>query len=193
MTWNGGRDESVPEQCAGEIRALQRPLHRIGTTASVFDLGAYEYQTYGGFYGLDDVIDEFTVAGPAIAPDTTPPTVALTAPANGATVSGTVTLTATATDNVAVTGVQFQLDGATLAGTPTVAGSTYTFSWNSKTATNGTHTLAAIASDAAGNTATSSVSVTVANDSTPPDGDDDLANRRLKRYRDGQRVRQCQR
>ena len=46
--------------------------------------------------------------------DTTAPTVSLTAPANGATVSGTVTLTATATDNVGVAGVQFLLDGATL-------------------------------------------------------------------------------
>ena len=61
------------------------------------------------------MIDEFTVAGPGIALDTTPPVVALTAPVNGATVSGTVALTATATDNVAVTGVQFQLDGKNLA------------------------------------------------------------------------------
>ena len=81
--------------------------------------------------------------------------------------SGTVTLTANATDNVAVTGVQFQLDGGTW---PDVdrRGLDLQFSWNSTTAANGTHTLTAIASDAAGNTATSSVSVTVANDSTPP-------------------------
>ena len=31
------------------------------TAASVFDLGAYEYQTFGGFNVSDDVIDEFTV------------------------------------------------------------------------------------------------------------------------------------
>ena len=138
------------------------------SAASVFDVGAYEYLTYGGFYGLDDVIDEFTVTGSATAPDTTPPVVALTAPANGATVNGTLALMATATDNVAVTGVQFQLDGANLAGTPNVAGSTYTYSWNSKTVSNGPHTLTAIATDAAGNTASSSVSVTVNNNTTPP-------------------------
>ena len=28
-------------------------------------MGAFEYETYGGFYGLDDVIDEFTVTAPA--------------------------------------------------------------------------------------------------------------------------------
>src|SRR5207237_2104196 len=49
----------------------------------------------------------FTVTTPG--PDTTPPTVSLTAPANRATVSGTVTVSASATDNVGVVGVQFQL------------------------------------------------------------------------------------
>ena len=74
--------------------------------------------------------------------DTTPPTVSLTDPANGATVSGTVTLTATATDNVGVAGVQFMVDG-------TAAGrrghrSPYSVSWNTTTATNGSHTLTAV-------------------------------------------------
>src|SRR5262249_16550597 len=48
-------------------------------------------------------------------PDPTPPTVAMTAPASGATVSGSaVTVSATAADNVSVAGVQFTLDGANL-------------------------------------------------------------------------------
>src|SRR5204862_522853 len=42
------------------------------------------------------------------------PTVSITAPAAGATVSSTITVTATASDNVGVAGVQFKLDGATL-------------------------------------------------------------------------------
>src|ERR1019366_1837125 len=100
--------------------------------------------------------------------DTTAPVRSLAAPANGATVSGTVTVTANATDSVGVTGVQFQLDGANLGGVVTGAGPSYSFSWNSKTVANGSHTLTAVASDAAGNTATSSVSVTVNNDTTPP-------------------------
>jgi Bacterial Ig domain len=51
----------------------------------------------------------FTTAAPA---DTTPPTVSFTAPANGATVSGTmVPVSASASDNVGVFGVQFKLDG----------------------------------------------------------------------------------
>src|SRR5205809_184314 len=44
------------------------------------------------------------------APDTTPPTVSITAPTSGATVSGTTTVSATASDNVGVAGVQFKLD-----------------------------------------------------------------------------------
>ena len=38
----------------------------------------------------------------------------LTAPASDATVSGTVTLSAAASDNVGVAGVQFKLDGVNL-------------------------------------------------------------------------------
>jgi hypothetical protein len=47
--------------------------------------------------------------------DTTPPTVSISAPLSGATVAGTVAVTANATDNVGVTGVQFLLDGNNLA------------------------------------------------------------------------------
>src|SRR3989475_6293918 len=47
--------------------------------------------------------------------DVTPPTVSLTAPANGATVSGTaVTVSASASDNLGVAGVQFKLNGVNL-------------------------------------------------------------------------------
>ena len=99
-------------------------------------------------------------------PDTTPPTVSITAPASGATVSGTVSVTANASDNVRVVSVQFQLDGANVGSLLTTA--PYSYSWNTTTATNASHTVRAIAKDAAGNTTTSAgVTVTVSN--TPPD------------------------
>ncbi|MGJ0483987.1 MAG: N,N-dimethylformamidase beta subunit family domain-containing protein [Methylomicrobium sp.] len=96
-------------------------------------------------------------------PDTTVPTVSMTAPANGATISGTaVTVSANATDNIGVTRVQFLLDGASLGAADTVA--PYSISWNSTLASNGSHTLSAQASDAANNTATAAnISVTVSN------------------------------
>ena len=104
------------------------------------------------------------VHGPADgAPtDTTPPTAAVTAPPNGATVGGTVTATATATDDTAVAGVQFKLDGANLGPEDTTA--PYATPWNTTATTNGAHTLTATARDTSGNTATSApVGVTVAN------------------------------
>ena len=82
--------------------------------------------------------------------DTTPPTVSLTAPAPGATVSVTVAVTANASDNGAVAGVQFKLDGANLGAEDTTA--PYSISWDTTTAANGSHTLTAVARDAAGNT-----------------------------------------
>jgi glucose/arabinose dehydrogenase/PKD repeat protein/chitodextrinase len=98
-------------------------------------------------------------------PDTTAPTVSISAPAQGATVSGTIAVNATASDNVSVAGVQFKLDGANLGAEGTV--SPYSANWNTTITTNGTHTLTAIARDASGNTATSTaVNVTVSN--TPP-------------------------
>lgn len=51
------------------------------------------------------------VVGPAIGADSTAPTVSLTAPANGSTVSGNVTISATASDNAAVARVEFLVDG----------------------------------------------------------------------------------
>lgn len=102
--------------------------------------------------------------------DTTPPTVSMTAPVNGATVSNTVVVSGTASDDVAVASVQFQLDNVNVGTLDTVA--PYSFSWDSTKSTNGTHTLRAIATDTSSNSTTSaSVSVTVNNaakDSTPP-------------------------
>jgi len=105
---------------------------------------------------------------PALSTDTTAPTVTLTAPASGATVSGTVPVSATANDNVNVVGVQFKLDGANLGAE--VFSSPYTMQWNTTAAANGNHTLTAVARDTAGNTATApGVTVTVSNvDTTPP-------------------------
>src|SRR5438105_3554117 len=101
-------------------------------------------------------------------PDTTPPTTSITAPANGATVSGTTSVTATASDNVGVTKVEFYLDNV-LQSTSTT--SPYSWNWNTTTSANGAHVLNSKAYDAAGNTGTSTnVSVTVSNvaDTTPP-------------------------
>jgi glucose/arabinose dehydrogenase/PKD repeat protein len=99
----------------------------------------------------------------APAGDTTPPTVQLTGPPAG-TVTDTVSVTASAGDDVGVEGVQFQLDGAALGSEDTTA--PYSVSWDTTTATAGTHTLTAVARDAAGNR-TTSAAVTVTVPGTP--------------------------
>lgn len=99
--------------------------------------------------------------------DTTPPTVNITAPAGGATVSGTATtVSANASDNVGVVGVQFKLDGANLGTEDTT--SPYSITWNTTTASNGSHALTAVARDAASLSTTSAdVTVTVSNTGSP--------------------------
>jgi len=104
--------------------------------------------------------------GSGAAPtDTTPPTIAMIAPLAGATVTGKVTVSASATDNVGVASVQFKLDGVNLGVQVTTP--PYTATWDTTTAASGAHTLSAVARDASGNTGTSArVTVTVANGST---------------------------
>jgi hypothetical protein len=97
--------------------------------------------------------------------DTTLPTVSVTSPTSGATLSGTATLAASASDNVGVVGVQFKVNGANVGSEDTSA--PYAVSWNSASVANGAHSITAVARDAAGNTRTSSqVSITVSNSST---------------------------
>lgn len=95
--------------------------------------------------------------------DTTAPAVAMTAPANNATVLGAaVPVSTTATDAVGVVGVQFKLDGVNLGNEDTT--SPYSISWNTTLVTSGSHVLTAVARDASGNSATSSaITVTVSN------------------------------
>ncbi|MCY1022521.1 S8 family serine peptidase [Pyxidicoccus sp. MSG2] len=93
--------------------------------------------------------------------DTTPPTTSITSPAGGATLSGTASLSASASDNVGVSRVEFYA-GTALLGTATA--SPYSFSWNTTTVANGTYALTTKAYDAANNVGTSAtVSVTVNN------------------------------
>jgi glucose/arabinose dehydrogenase len=106
-------------------------------------------------------------ASATVTSDTTPPTVSVTAPAGGTTVSGTVTLQATASDNVGVTSVQFTVDGANVGAPDTTA--PYSATWDTTAASAGQHVIRAVAGDAAGNATTSApVTVTVDNSTPPP-------------------------
>jgi subtilisin family serine protease len=122
-------------------------------------LGGYSgWNQYFG-YGQVDAY-KTVVAAQNVVGDTTPPTVSINGPANGATVSGTVQVTGTATDNVGVTSIQFSVDGKQVA---TSATSPFLFSWNTAGYANASHTITVSASDAAGNVGTASISVSVSN------------------------------
>jgi subtilisin-like proprotein convertase family protein len=101
---------------------------------------------------------------PISSSTTTPPTVSVTAPAAGATVSGSVTITAQAQSSVGIASVQFLLDGNSLGQPVTGSGPTYSTTWASGGTANGSHTLAAIATDTQGHSTTSaSIAVTLSN------------------------------
>src|SRR5205807_1641331 len=103
------------------------------------------------------------------AADTTAPTVSISAPADGQTVSGTISLQASAADNVGVTKVSYYVDGAFKG---SAAAAPYSLSLDTSALANGSHYVQAVANDAAGNVgASAAVSFTVNNvvaDSTPP-------------------------
>jgi hypothetical protein len=108
-------------------------------------------------------------AGEVRHPDTTPPPLTLTAPADNAAVSGNVTLTAAAAPGLSV---QYLVDGA-LVGTSSATSAPYAFTWDSSTAVAGDHWIAARTTDALGRTNTSEVSlvhVSYSNPNPPPGG-----------------------
>lgn len=110
-------------------------------TAGAYILDANICSSYyiGRFWGLDNL-------------DGVAPSVSLTAPTEGATVSGNVAVSATASDNIGVDHVEFLLDGALLGSD---AAPPYAVTWDSSTAGNGSHVLQARAVDLAGNIGTS--------------------------------------
>ncbi|MGN6164078.1 MAG: Ig-like domain-containing protein [Flavisolibacter sp.] len=101
--------------------------------------------------------NSISVSQNKVSADITAPSVSITSPANGATVSGTVSVTVSASDNTAVSAVSLSVDGTAI-GTLTV--SPYKFSWDASTTADGTHTLTASAKDAAGNSTASSILIT---------------------------------
>lgn len=88
-------------------------------------------------------------AVPPPPPDTTLPNVAITTPSSGATVTGTVGIAASATDNVGIASVQFLLNGANFGSAVTAP--PYAVTWDTTQGANGSYTIAALARDVFGN------------------------------------------
>jgi hypothetical protein len=88
--------------------------------------------------------------------DTTPPTVSITSPSNGATVSGTTTISFTASDTNGISSRRILIDG-------TQVSTSSSYSWNTNGYSNGAHTIRCEATDPSGNTGYQQISVTVDN------------------------------
>lgn len=92
--------------------------------------------------------------------DTTPPTVSINSPINGATVVSTVQISASASDNIGVDRVEFSINSSTIS---TDNSSPYEVAWNSASVSDGIYTLKAKAYDSTGNNASKTITIIVGN------------------------------
>ena len=112
---------------------------------------------------------------------TTSPTVALTSPGAGATLSGSVTFSANASSSIGISRVDFLVNGAVVA---TSTSAPYTATWDSPTVGDGPVTITARATDIGGNQTTSpATSATISN--APGRGGNMLANASLETSANG--------
>ena len=125
-----------------------------------------EVRIYNRALGAAEIVTDLNTPVMPSTPDTEAPFASVTGPAPGTTVSGTVTVSATATDNIAVAGVQFTLNDANLGIEDTT--SPFSIQWTTTGLAAGSYTLRARARDAAGNQGTSS-GINVVVSAPPPD------------------------
>jgi hypothetical protein len=160
-------DNSAPYQCSFDTRRFHTGSHTLKATAIASD---------GSVRSVTRSVTFASSSSGTSTPTPPPPTsnvapsVSLTSPGNGQTVSGTVTLAAIAADDRGVSRVVFSVGSSTLA---TDTSSPYSASLNTSTLSNGTHTVKAQAFDAEGLSSTSQVAINVQNGTTttpPPTG-----------------------
>lgn len=131
------------------------------TTDSTYSSGVVQYSAGYGLGVTVDYVDDITHT--LLGSDTTPPTVSVTSPSSGNATTSIATLAATASDNTAVAGVTFYVNGTRIGSEDT--SSPYSLAWDTTATTSGSKSVAAVARDTANNYATStSVAFTVDND-----------------------------
>jgi hypothetical protein len=147
--------------CSGCVNYAQDPKGNLDPTGQYF----FFESNLGG-----SRMDAFIVKIPSqlltgSSSTTAAPSVVITSPSSGSSVSGTVSVKASASDSSGILSVQFQVNGKNV-GSP-VSTAPYAYTWNTSAASSGAYTLTAVATNSGGLTATSSpVSVKV----QPPAG-----------------------
>ena len=122
-----------------------------------------EYYTSGASSaGWRTRIGSFNLSNCGGAPVDNPPSVSITNPSDGATVSGQLTVTANASDDHGVTQVEFLVDGTTLS-VDTNSADGFSALWDTTAYSNASHTVAAIATDTVAQTGSDTNIVTVNN------------------------------
>jgi hypothetical protein len=155
-----------------QLSNLDAPLSN-NTLGNYFQVGPFDLTAYKGSsvqiglvaltdssYPTTFLVDDVSLQ--VTTPSDNAPTTSITAPANGATVSGTVNVSASASDDVGVTSLEIYIDGVAKASNTN--SSSLIYSWNTTQVSNGQHQIYSKAYDSAGHVTTSSiVTVTVSN------------------------------
>jgi hypothetical protein len=144
-------------------------LNETAPTNDRFDFSAVEVTTSGGSPTPtpSPTATPTPSPTPSPTPDTVPPVVSLLNPVSSQIVSGTITLSANATDNVALASVNpvlFFVGTSQLPGTVTATPPSFSLPWDTTRTANGTYSFSALATDSSGNQATAvATNVTVTN------------------------------
>ena len=146
-----------PDLSPGEIEAILQH--------TAVDLGTVDWDPYYGF-GRIDALEAVRTARNAGSSDTLAPSVSISSPSSGSSVTGLVPVDVEATDDFGVAKVELYVDNL-LVGTDTTK--PFGFSWNSESRQDGNANLVAKAHDLSGNQGTSSVVNVVVQNATETD------------------------
>ena len=170
VTFSAGDQFGTVANANGDVEA-----YRNGVSLGVRNVTAWPYYANSGYIGLFNingsatVLDDFGGGTAGTSPTLTPspdpiaPQIAITFPQDGAQVNNIINVTADASDNVGVIGVQFAIDGADVGVED--ANPPYSLAWDTRTVSNGAHTITARARDLYNTTLSAPITVNVANTS----------------------------
>jgi chitodextrinase len=169
ITWSAARDDIA----VTGYRIYRNGAFLAATTVLTFSDGALHYNRAYSYEitAIDAAGNESTRSAPLVVitlPDTTAPTISMQSPAPNQDVQFIIPLSATATDDLELSSVNFAVDGTPVAN---VVSAPFSYNWDSARVTNGIHTVTATAIDASGNSTAISATINVTNPPPPRRGD----------------------